>query len=686
MPKHVEVEVSKLEGPHEVERGKFVQAYEYTPPEGELVEKRGRLFAVVDITGGPNFDATLAGKLVWDTLTEEYFAETEEAPLKTLEQAILLAKNQLANPAPEEPESGPKAELHLAVVVVWGGLPAGKAGVLYLARFGKPTLLLKRGGQVRELLTGEEPSSVNSMLVEDGDVVILGSSAFSKSFPSANLPEISFLEREFASGAPVPGMAAIILKLKVPEVGKSEVASPAGLKMEEESEAVPFAQKRRIKLPSLRSLWEKRPKRRQSLPFPSEDKVKISAKQFVNRIKEEVGTRIAAGRERSLAKRHLKIGLPKAIAALALIFLASVSLTIWQQRQRTRTEEFSRLLSSSEATIAEAEDLVGLADERAKELWGQAAEMLERATAINPKAAKLTSLKERAQTLFNSIERITPVTEKHLFYDLTLQPFGLAQGEQIQALSLAGSEKVIYVAEEKTGTTFAIARTTSPQAEEIASEIKGARKIVVGGDFLYLLTAEGFYRYNLKTGKKDTPIKFDRYNKVTALDLYFERHIYFLIPSENQIIRFWEFEGSYTRGFPWLKESVVLEETVDFTVDGSIWILRKDGSVLNLLGGEKELFSLKNLPTAITKPTAIYTRPNFKNLYIADGEPASPSQGGRAAEGEPRQGRVVVFEKNGQFAKQFKGEVLTDLIDLWVSADEKTLFLLTKDKIYKISL
>jgi len=47
---------------------------------------------------------------------------------------------------------------------------------------------------------------------------------------------------------------------------------------------------------------------------------------------------------------------------------------------------------------------------------------------------------------------------------------------------------------------------------------------------------------------------------------------------------------------------------------------------------------------------------------------------------------VVVFEKNGQFAKQFKGEVLTDLIDLWVSADEKTLFLLTKDKIYKISL
>jgi len=662
MSKQIEIQISKLEGPSETERGKFVQAYEYTPPEEELLEKRGRLFAVVDIVGGPNFDAALAGKLVWDTLTEEYFAETEEAPLKTLEQAVLLAKNQLANPAPEEPESGPKAELHLAVVVVWGGLPAGKAGVLYLARFGKPNLLLKRGGQVRELLTGEEPSSVNSMLVEDGDVVILGSSAFGKSFPSANLPEISFLEREFASGAPVPGMAAIILKLKVPEMGKPEVTTPTGLKMEEETEAVPFAQKRRIKLPSLRGLWEKLPKRKESLPFPSEDKVKISAKQFVTRIKEEVGTRIAAGRESSLAKRHLKIGLPKAIAVLALIFLASVSLTIWQQRQRTRTEEFSRLLSSSEATIAEAEDLVGLADERAKELWGQAAEMLERATAINSKDAKLTSLKERAQALFYSIERITPVTEKHLFYDLTLQQ------KDVQALSLAGSGKAIYVAEEKTGATFAIARTTPPQAEASADEIKGARKIVVGGDFLYLLTTDSFYRYNLKTGKKDTPIKFDRYSKVLTLDLYLEQHIYFLVPSENQLFKFLNLGGEYSRALPWLQETTVLEEAVDFTIDGSIWVLLNDGTVLNLFNGKKQPFSFKNLPTLLTQPTAIYTRPNFKNLYIADGE------------------RVVVFEKNGQFAKQFKGEVLTDLTDLWVSADEKTLFLLAKDKIFRVGL
>ena len=38
------------------------------------------------------------------------------------------------------------------------------------------------------------------------------------------------------------------------------------------------------------------------------------------------------------------------------------------------------------------------------------------------------------------------------------------------------------------------------------------------------------------------------------------------------------------------------------------------------------------------------------------------------------------------FVRQFKGDILSDLTDLWVSSDEKTLFLLSGSKIYQISL
>ena len=700
MPKQVEAKVSKLEGSPSAERGKFAQAYEYTPSEEDLLEKRGRLFVVLDIAADPGFDTALAGKLVWDSLNEEYFSETEETPLKTLERAVLSAKNRLTNlthPVEGEEAVSPElsakeeVELNLAAAVVWGDPAVDRAGVLYLARHNNPTLLLKRGGQVREPLAGEEPSGVASLMVEDGDVVILGSRAFGKNFPSNTLPEISFLEKEFKSGRQVPGLAAIILKLKV-TIKRSEIAETAKqartkvTEEREEVEEVPFESKPGLKLPSVAGVLERLPGKKGDLPLPA-DKAKSRVQRLgsvsgrflgglARRVTEGIGTRITRGQEIYSGKRRPEIGLPKVITALVLIFLFSVTFTLWQQRQRTRAEEFTRLLSSAEAIMNEADDLAGLSDERAKELWQEAQEELEKAAALNPKDERLNSLSQRAETLFNRIEKITPITEEHLFYDLTLQPFGLAQGEQIQALSLTGKGEIVYVAEEKTGATLAIKQTTPPQVEEAtANEIKGAKRVRVEGEFLYLLTGENFYRYNLKTGKKDNPVSFDRYNKVAAFDLYgiyLERNIYFLVPSENQIYKFLDLEGSYSQVRSWLKESLVLEEAVDMTIDGSVWILLKGGTVPNLLAGKRESFSFKNLPTPIADPIAIYTRPNFKKLYIGDGSATG--------------GRVAVFEKEGQFVKQFKGEVLSGLVDLWVTDDEKTLFLLTQSKIYKISL
>lgn len=661
MPKRVEAEVSKLEGFPLAERGKFAQAYEYAPSEEELLEKRGRLFVVLDITADPAFDTALAGKLVWDSLVEEYYSGTEETPLKALERAVLSTRNRLTNLAhPSEKEETASSELsakgevrlNLATVVIWEGLATGEAGVLYLVRQGNPYIFLKRGGQVRELLIGEEPSSAASVLIEDGDIVILGSHYFGKSFTPATFPEIPFLEKEFKSGRQVAGLAAIILKLKVTE-GVEEVEKP----IEE-----PFTPGRRLEIPAFSNIFTRLPWKKKRLPFPS-DKIKGGIKRMIQRVVGVVSTRIAHGQEVYLEKRRPEIKLPKVIAALVLIFLLSVTFTLWQQRQRTRVEEFIRLLSSAEASVTEAEDLVGLADERAKELWEEAKEVLGKAATINSKDERLTTLNKRAEALLNLIEKITSVAEKHLFYDLALQ------GGETQGLSLTGRGRFIYVSDGKTGATFAIKLSTPPQVEEAtANEIKGARELAVGADFLYLLTGENFYHYNLKTGKKDTPLNFDRYGKVVACDLYLERNVYFLVPLENQIYKFLDLGGFYSQPLNWLKEPLVLEEAVDLAIDGSVWVLTKDGIVLKLLTGEEEPFSFKNLATPLTQPTAIYTRPNFKRLYIADGD------------------RVAIFEKNGFFVKQFKGEVLSGLVDVWVTDDEKTLFFLTQSKIFKSRL
>ncbi|NIO18563.1 hypothetical protein GTN42_03860, partial [bacterium] len=64
---------------------------------------------------------------------------------------------------------------------------------------------------MRELLVGEESTSIASLVIEDGDALILGSRSFGKSFSPKTLPELSFLKEEFERGRQVAGMAALIL-------------------------------------------------------------------------------------------------------------------------------------------------------------------------------------------------------------------------------------------------------------------------------------------------------------------------------------------------------------------------------------------------------------------------------------------------------------------------------------------
>ena len=105
-------------------------------------------------------------------------------------------------------------------------------------------------------------------------------------------------------------------------------------------------------------------------------------------------------------------------------------------------------------------------------------------------------------------------------------------------------------------------------------------------------------------------------------------------------------------------------------IDGEIWLLGSDGLVTRLAGGKQVPFAVSNLSTPFKEPIKIFTQPQLKNLYVLD-------------RGE---NRVVVLEKSGSFLRQFKGDVLAGATDLWVSSNEKLLYILVGTKIYQIGL
>ena len=662
----LEVKVSKLESSPIPERGKFVSVFGATPRE-EYPPERGRLFAVVDLKIDPGEDAAVAGRLIWDTLSEEYYAPEDETPVSALERAVYAVRDKLQH-------LSPAATLELGAV-------AFRGEVAYLARMGKPALYLRRGTETLELLTGEEGVNIASQILEEEDTVVLGSPVFARNFPPADLPRTEFLEKQFSSGEKIPGFAALLLTLTSSREAREEAVaksrssrqfwgkiSGAGAWISRQAKQLVQALRTPKQLKGkIAAAWKKRLSHGEELAKVREE---ISEQQ--PGISEEQKTELEQkvkepkkGFKLPVLPKIKGLSLPKVIAVLVLILGISVLFTTWQQAKKTRAAEFERLLAVATQSLDEAEGLVGLSNERARELVDAANTDLEQARELSTDTSKVAELLERSANLINSIEKITLVGEESLKYDLNLQ------AEGAQGLAIAGSGSATAFALESTrGAVFSINFSGSlPSATALGEgKITGAQELVAEGEYLFLRGVDQVYRIKIKGAAVDEPISFDRMNKAIAIDTYLG-NIYLLVPDEEQIYKFWNLPGGYARAQNWVKEAVSMTKVVDMTIDGEIWMLGSDGLITRLAGGKQVPFAVSNLSTPFKEPVKIFTQKGLKYLYILD-------------RGE---NRVVVLEKSGNFLRQFKGDVLAGATDLWVSSNEKLLFVLAGAKIYRIS-
>ncbi len=351
-----------------------------------------------------------------------------------------------------------------------------------------------------------------------------------------------------------------------------------------------------------------------------------------------------------------------------ILLVVSIGFTVWRQAQKAKAEEFERIITETTQSLDEAAGLVGLSNERALELVEEARADLERARDIDPRSGEIDPLLSRAEELYNAIEKITPVGEEHIVYDLGLQVEG-AQG-----VAISGSGTTLYVADSTSGSVFSIVIPSGegelPQVSAIAEgTIQGIREIGSEGGFLYLLSEDKLYRFNLSTKAVDEPVPFERYSLSVSLDTY-SGNVYLLVPEEDQIYKFWNLETGYSKAVSWVKAVVDLGYFTDMAVDGDIWLSASGGEIMRLTKGEGTAFAISNLSTPFSSVNKIFTRPNLIRLYILD----TGNQ------------RVVVLDKGGNFVRQVKGDGLEGATDLWVSEDEKTLYILVGSKIYRIGL
>lgn len=154
----------------------------------------------------------------------------------------------------------------------------------------------------------------------------------------------------------------------------------------------------------------------------------------------------------------------------------------------------------------------------------------------------------------------------------------------------------------------------------------------------------------------------------------YSNKIYILDSVSNQIWRYGRGSAGYGVAQAYVSGEPELTDAVSLAVDGSVWVLKKDGSLIRFYGGELIDYKVNKAPlTSMAGATRVYTELSLNQIYVLN----------------PTEGSIFVYDKSAKnndltYNAQYKFEGLKgNLVDLIVDQDKNTLVLLTDQAMYE---
>jgi len=196
-----------------------------------------------------------------------------------------------------------------------------------------------------------------------------------------------------------------------------------------------------------------------------------------------------------------------------------------------------------------------------------------------------------------------------------------------------------------------------------------ASQIDEGKNILFVNTDNAFSLFNFNSFKIEPIVAEPPFTPNNIQDLVeYSNRVYTLNPEKNQIVKYTRTIGGLSKGGIWLSEGDV-KDGVSLAIDGDIYVLTKKGEILKFHAGKKINFEQPTIKPPLETPNKIFTQVNYKNLYLLD----------------PPSRRVIVLEKStSQMLRQFTSDQFNDLKDIWVSPDEKIIYVLSGKNIFQI--
>jgi hypothetical protein len=140
----------------------------------------------------------------------------------------------------------------------------------------------------------------------------------------------------------------------------------------------------------------------------------------------------------------------------------------------------------------------------------------------------------------------------------------------------------------------------------------------------------------------------------------------YILDQKNGVIKFvGSTKSSYFSG-----TAPDLSKASGMAIDGSIWIVTRDGKVLKYTRGNADSFTLTGLDKPLNTPTKLFTSLNLDAVYILDNGNS----------------RIVKIDKKGAFQKAYTSSVISNAKDFDISIKDNQLLILSNGKVYGMSM
>ena len=338
-------------------------------------------------------------------------------------------------------------------------------------------------------------------------------------------------------------------------------------------------------------------------------------------------------------------------ALIILIVFALVGASAVRVRARLDQAGIENLVSEAEASLALADQEEGREAKIAA--LAKAQELMEQAPDNQRESAELRQL---SLSLAARWDGLTGVVRLPFALELELDGYGpvarsvVMRQDEMWVVDQMGQSIRRYALDQQGGVL--------PDEQTLALDLSGSEEAGSEGQILYVewldaaggrlspalavLTSEGSI-VELRADGSTRPMEVagaSEWQSARALATY-QGNLYVLDPGHKGIYKYVPSGDDYQHTpTDYIEGSVDInwEQAVDMAIDGFVYLLFSDGSIMKFAGGQPQSFAQEGLYPRLENPVGMYASPDIDSVFVMDGDGA----------------RVVEFSKEGKFVRQYR--------------------------------